>query len=75
MHVRKPTSFDDLKSADAHLASSYKEAAELRGLLQADNGFDVCLSKVLVYNMLSSLRQLFAILLVHNPPTNPRTIC
>ncbi|XP_027071833.1 uncharacterized protein [Coffea arabica] len=45
MHVRKPTSFDDLKSADAHLASSYKEAAELRGLLQADNGFDVCLSK------------------------------
>ncbi|XP_027067893.1 uncharacterized protein [Coffea arabica] len=74
MHVRKPTSFDDLKSADAHLESSYKEAAKLRGLLQADNGFDECLSNVLVYNMPISLRQLFAVLLVHYPPTNPRTI-
>ncbi|XP_027158647.1 uncharacterized protein LOC113760290 [Coffea eugenioides] len=71
MHVRKPTSFDDLKSVDGYISSTYKEAAEVHGLLQVNNGFDECLSETLVYNMPSSLRQLFAVLLVHSPPTNP----
>ncbi|XP_027181675.1 uncharacterized protein LOC113780054 [Coffea eugenioides] len=58
MHVRKPTSFDDLKSVDDYRASSYKEVVEVRGLLQVDNGFDECLSEALVYNMPSSLKQI-----------------
>ena len=41
MHVRKPISFDDLKSVDDYIASSYKEAAEAHGLLQVNNGFDL----------------------------------
>ncbi|XP_071939291.1 uncharacterized protein [Coffea arabica] len=56
MHVRKPTSFDNLKSVDGYISSTYKEATEVRGLLQVNNGFDECLSEALVYNMPSSLR-------------------
>ncbi|XP_027157232.1 uncharacterized protein LOC113758663 [Coffea eugenioides] len=72
MHVRKPTFFDELKSINGRQASSYKEAATLRGVLQMDNGFDECLSEALVYKMPCSLRQLFDVLLVHCTPTNPR---
>ncbi|XP_027077088.2 uncharacterized protein [Coffea arabica] len=41
-------------------------------LMHTDSGFDECLSEALVYKMPCSLRQLFAVLLVHCTPTNPR---
>nr|XP_027071785.1 uncharacterized protein LOC113696591 [Coffea arabica] len=70
MHVRKPTSFDDLKTVNGYLASSFKEAAELRGFLQIDNGAEECFSEAVVYGMPQCLRQLFAVILVHCSPAD-----
>ncbi|XP_027177750.1 uncharacterized protein LOC113776901 [Coffea eugenioides] len=74
MHVRRPTSFDDLKTVNGYLASSFKEAAELRGLLHIDNGAQDCLSEAIVYRMPQSLRQLFAVILVHCSPPDPQKL-
>nr|XP_027118421.1 uncharacterized protein LOC113735625 [Coffea arabica] len=74
MHVRKPTSFDDLKTVNGYLASSFKEAAELRGFLQIDNGAEECLSEAILYGMPQCLRQLFAVILVHCSPADPQQL-
>ncbi|XP_027122091.1 uncharacterized protein [Coffea arabica] len=74
MHVRAPTSFDDLKIVNGYLASSFKEAAELRGLLHIDNGAEECLSEAILYKMPQCLRQLFAVILVHCSPADPHKL-
>ena len=70
MHVRKSTSFDDLKTVNGYLASSFKEAVELRGLRHVDNGAEECLSEAVVYGMPQCLRQLFTVILVHCSPAD-----
>mgnify|MGYP004709518835 CR=1 FL=1 len=74
MHIRKPTSFDDLKTVNGYLVSSFKEAAELRGLLQTNSGVEECLSEAVIYGMPQCLRQLFVVILVHYPPSNPQQL-
>ncbi|XP_071932509.1 uncharacterized protein [Coffea arabica] len=37
MHVRKPTSFLDLRTMNGHACTSFREAADMMGLLQTDN--------------------------------------
>ncbi|XP_027126648.2 uncharacterized protein [Coffea arabica] len=74
MHVRRPTSFDDLKTVNGYLTCSFKEAAQLRGLLHIDNGAQDCLSEAIVYRMPQSLRQLFAVILVHCSPPDPQKL-
>nr|XP_027090441.1 uncharacterized protein LOC113711476 [Coffea arabica] len=55
-------------------ASSFKEAAELRGLLHIDNGAEECLSEAILYKMPQCLRQLFAVILVHCSPADPHKL-
>ena len=74
MQVRKPTSFDDLKTMNCYLASSFKETAELRGFLQIDKGAEECLSEAVIYGMPQCLRQLFVVILVHCLPSNPQQL-
>ena len=71
MHIPKPTSFNDLKTFNGENCHTFQEAAEKRGLLQVDNGADECLQEACIFQMPYSLRQLFAILLVHVNPSNP----
>nr|XP_027083711.1 uncharacterized protein LOC113706012 [Coffea arabica] len=74
MHVRRPKSFTDLKTVNGFIACSFKRAAEIRGLLQIDNGAEQCLSEAALYKMPSSLRQLFAVILIYCPPSNPKNL-
>ncbi|XP_071923013.1 uncharacterized protein [Coffea arabica] len=69
-HVKKPTSFHDLKLINGKIATSFREAAEFLGLLQADNSAEICLAEAILYQMPSSLRHLFATILVYCNPSN-----
>ncbi|XP_027120495.1 uncharacterized protein [Coffea arabica] len=69
-HVKKPTLFHDLKVINGKIATSFREAAEFLGLLQADNSVEICLAEAVLYQMPSSLRHLFATILVYCNPSN-----
>ncbi|XP_060667916.1 uncharacterized protein LOC132799625 [Ziziphus jujuba] len=73
-HVRGATSFDDLKCVNGVQCLSYRDAALLHGLLESDNGFELCLEEASLYQMPYSLRRLFATLLVYCSPSNPRDL-
>ncbi|XP_027169322.1 uncharacterized protein LOC113769035 [Coffea eugenioides] len=70
MHVRKPTSFTDLRTVNGRVCASFHEAADIMGLLQTDNAAELCLSEAVAYQMPNSLRQLFAAILVYCSPKN-----
>nr|XP_027108883.1 ATP-dependent DNA helicase PIF1-like [Coffea arabica] len=74
MHVRKPTSFQHLKVVNGYACQTYKEAANLLGLLHSDNAAELCLQEASAYQMPSSLRQLFASILAYCTPKNPREL-
>ncbi|XP_027166434.1 uncharacterized protein LOC113766438 [Coffea eugenioides] len=71
-HVESPTSFDHLKTINGVYVHTFREAAILRGYFESDKPQQQCLEEVTVYHMPYSLRRLFATLLVHFPPSNPR---
>nr|XP_027088479.1 uncharacterized protein LOC113709824 [Coffea arabica] len=74
MHVRRLKSFTDLKTVNGFIACSFKRAAEIRELLQIDNGTEQCLSEAALYKMPSSLRKLFDVILIYCPPSNPKDL-
>jgi hypothetical protein len=53
---------------------SFREAAEKRGLIEADNTLDECLTEAELFRMPSSLRRLFATILVFCEPHDVRTL-
>ncbi|KAK4320910.1 hypothetical protein Pmani_008282 [Petrolisthes manimaculis] len=62
-HVQGPTSFQDLKSVDGHVCETYRQACNLRGLLENDSHWDDTLSEAAMSASASQLRNLFAIML------------
>ena len=50
-HVRGPTSFEDLKIIGGVVASIFREAALLSGLLETNNSLDKCLEESSMYQM------------------------
>ncbi|XP_027095952.1 uncharacterized protein [Coffea arabica] len=74
LHVRAPTSYDDLKTVNGVHVTTFREAAVLRGYLESNNSQDECLQEAAVYHMPYSLRRLFATLLVYFTPSNPRSL-
>ncbi|XP_059446564.1 uncharacterized protein LOC132178128 [Corylus avellana] len=73
-HIRGPSSFEDLKQVGGIMASTFREAASLHGLLEADNSLEKCLEEASSYQMPYSLRRLFATILVYCNPSNPRAL-
>ncbi|XP_010239124.1 ATP-dependent DNA helicase PIF1-like [Brachypodium distachyon] len=71
-HVRGCTSFEDMQTVDVVLCETLREAAEKRGLIEADNALDECLTEAEQFAMPSSLRRLFATILVFCEPGDPR---
>jgi hypothetical protein len=51
---------------------SFRAAAERRGLIEADNTLDECLTEAGVFQMPVSLRRLFATILVYCEPSDVR---
>ena len=73
-HVRAPTCFEDLLTVNGKLMLSYKKAAFQMGLLQSDTHLEDTLNEAAAFQMSSSLRTLFAILLAYCSPSNPRAL-
>lgn len=45
-HVVGATSFEELRTVDGFVCPSFREAAEMRGLVEADNTIDECLAEL-----------------------------
>ncbi|GAA0183417.1 hypothetical protein LIER_30830 [Lithospermum erythrorhizon] len=73
-HVRGPTSFEDLLTIDCVRSSTFKEAAQRRGLLESDKSISECLNEAITFSMPYALRRLFATILVHCEPTDVRKL-
>jgi len=71
LNVRGPRSFDDLRTVDGTVYSTFKEAAWHRGLLLDDAEYKHCLEEAAGWQMPVQLRQLFAVILVFGTPQNP----
>jgi hypothetical protein len=73
-HVRGLSSFEDLKKVRGIVASTFRKAALLHGLLETDNSLEKCLEEASSYQMSHSLRRLFATILVYCSPNNPKPL-
>ncbi|PWZ34044.1 UDP-arabinopyranose mutase 3 [Zea mays] len=69
-HVPGATSSVDLRTVDGVTLPTFREAAERRGLLESDNTLDDCLTERALFQMPSSLRRLFATILVYCEPSD-----
>ena len=71
-HVRGAYSFEDLRTLGDITCSTFREACEKRGLIEADMSLDDCLSEAATFQMPTALRRLFATILVFCEATNVR---
>ncbi|PWZ10632.1 ATP-dependent DNA helicase PIF1 [Zea mays] len=69
-HVTCATSYVDLRTVDGVTLPTFREAAERRGLLESDNTLDDCLTERALFQMPSTLRRLFATILVYCEPSD-----
>ena len=73
-HVKEPTGFDNLLTVNGITYPTFKQAAEQRGLLENYNSIRQCLLEVRDIRMPSTLRRLFATILVFFLPTGVREL-
>ena len=73
-HVKEPTGFDNLLIVNGITYPTFKQAAEQRGLLENYNSIRQCLLEVRDIRMPSTLRRLFATILVFFLPTGVREL-
>ncbi|GFR94929.1 ATP-dependent helicase [Elysia marginata] len=72
--VKGPTSFKSLRCFRGIEQATYREACIAHGLLEQDNAHQMTLQEASVRHHPQSLRSLFAVLLVHAQPTNPKEL-
>ncbi|XP_073059734.1 uncharacterized protein [Primulina eburnea] len=73
-HVRGPTSFEDLMNVNGVTYSTFKESAQIRGLLQQDDYVKQCLEEARSVKMSSSFTRLFVSILVFCQPITVREL-
>uniref|UniRef100_A0A453ESA7 ATP-dependent DNA helicase n=3 Tax=Aegilops tauschii subsp. strangulata TaxID=200361 RepID=A0A453ESA7_AEGTS len=73
-HVTGATSYEDLRTVDGQVMPTFREAAEKRGLIEADNTLDDCMTEAELFRMPSSLRRLFTTILVFCEPSDVRNL-
>nr|XP_027067673.1 ATP-dependent DNA helicase RRM3-like [Coffea arabica] len=69
-----PTSFDRLLTVNGVRMASFREAAFQMGLLQSDTFIEDTLDEAATFQMPSSLRNLFAVMLSFCSPSNPKCL-
>ncbi|XP_073156638.1 uncharacterized protein [Henckelia pumila] len=74
MHIRKPTSFRDLRTINGKTFITFREAAQTLGLIEDDSTADMCIQEAASYLMPAALRQLFVTVLVYCNPKNPKQL-
>ncbi|KAL6580606.1 hypothetical protein OROMI_008630 [Orobanche minor] len=73
-HVRAPTSFQFLRTFNNVVYETFRDAALARGLLQLDSDIHDTLEGACGYQMPYVLRRLFATILIHNSPADPKIL-
>ena len=58
-NVAGSTSFEDLRTVNGEMLPTFREAAQKRGFIEGDNGWDDALTEATLYSMPSSLKMLF----------------
>ncbi|UYV76687.1 hypothetical protein LAZ67_14001760 [Cordylochernes scorpioides] len=78
LHVAGAQRFEDLRTVDDIVCSTFKEAAQRRGLLADDSEWDACLAEAALFQMPCQLRQLslslFVTILIFNDPNDPGSL-
>lgn len=70
--VTGPTSFEDIKTIDGYICSTYREACQILGLLEEDSHWDSTLTEATLFSVPSHIRVLFAIILTTCNPSDPK---
>lgn len=73
-HVKGPTCFDDIKTVNGKLFSTYKEACEEFGLLNDDKEYVDAIKEASTWATGSFLRRFFVMLLLSNSVTRPHDL-
>ena len=73
-HRRGATSYEDLRTINGRLCSTFREACELMGLIETNKSLDDCLTESATFQMPCALRRLFATILVFCEATNIRAL-
>ncbi|XP_027083552.1 uncharacterized protein [Coffea arabica] len=73
-NIAGPTFFEDLLTINGQKLASFREVALALRLLYSDAYIEDTLQEAIAFQMPSSLRLLFATLLVYCSPTDPRSL-
>ena len=69
--VRGPTSFEDLKTVNSRVCSSFQEACIEKGLIEQEHMANKCMEEATTVHMPDALSRLFVTLLVFAEPPKP----
>ena len=72
--VRGPTSFEALRMVNNRVCATFREACQLRGLLEDDAQWDATMAEAATVQSPERLRNLFVILLITCGPSNPEQL-
>jgi len=70
LHVRGAKSYDDLQTINGISYNTFKDAAKALNLIEDDAEWDKALADATVFKMPRELRNLFAMVLIHGPPSD-----
>ena len=70
--VRGPTSFEAQRTVNSRICGTFREACQLRRLLEDDRQWDATISEAAAAQSSASLRNLFAFILTTCGPSNPK---
>lgn len=73
-HVKGARSFLDLKTVGGCICNTFRDAAMKLDLLASDNHYDWCLREAASWMTGRHLRELFAMIIVHNSPSDPNSL-
>ncbi|XP_023771820.1 uncharacterized protein LOC111920477 [Lactuca sativa] len=73
-HIRGPTCFEDLYTVNDVRHPTFRKAALERGLIETDDSLSECLAEASLFQFPSSLRRLFATILVFCDPGDVRKL-
>lgn len=72
--VKGPNSFDDVRTVDGHICTSFRDACHKQGLLEDDNHLNLAMQEAALCQSAKLLRNFFAILLINCNPSNPAAL-
>lgn len=72
--VTGPKSFEDLRSFEGRICETYREACQLRGLLECDSHWELALQEAASTRVACQVRHLFSLIIGSCNPSNPSAL-